>query len=99
MKGRPFTFFLLSVQQVKNFFEKGLDNGEGLRYNKSVRRASKPNKKEDATMTKQEITARINELDKEQFFLMMKDMWDRRDYARDAELTREIQALQKLLED
>lgn len=50
-------------------------------------------------MTKQEIIARINELDKEQFFLMMKDMWDRRDYARDAELTREIQALQKLLED
>ena len=36
-------------------------------------------------MTKQEIMARIDELDKEQFFLM-KDIWDRRDYARDAEL-------------
>lgn len=50
-------------------------------------------------MTKQEITARINELDKEQFLLMMKDIWNYRDYARDAELTLEIRALQKLMED
>lgn len=56
------------------------------------------NKKEDKNMTKQEMVKRIEELDRRQFELMMKDIWDRADYDLDRYYTREIQKLKKELE-
>lgn len=49
-------------------------------------------------MTKQEIIKRLDELDKAQFFLMMKDVWDSADYAMDREYSREIAQLKEELE-
>lgn len=56
------------------------------------------NKKEDKNMTKQEMVKRIEELDRRQFELMMKDMWDRADYDLDRYYTQEIQKLKEELE-
>lgn len=49
-------------------------------------------------MTKQEMVKRIEELDRAQFELMMKDMWDVQDYELDRHYTREIQKLKEALE-
>lgn len=49
-------------------------------------------------MTKQEMIKRIEELDRKQFELMMKDTWDRADYDLDRYYTQEIQKLKKELE-
>lgn len=48
-------------------------------------------------MTKQEIIKKLEELEREQFELMMKDMWDRADYELDRKYTREIEALREAL--
>lgn len=56
------------------------------------------NKKEDKDMTKQEMVKRIEELDRAQFELMMKDMWDAQDYELDRHYTREIQKLKEAVE-
>lgn len=48
-------------------------------------------------MMKQEMVKRIEELDRRQFELMMKDMWDRADYDLDRYYTREIQTLKEAL--
>lgn len=50
-------------------------------------------------MTVQEIIARIDKLEEEQFILEMKDVWNSRDYARDRALTEEIKALRAKLEE
>ena len=49
-------------------------------------------------MTKQEIIKRLDELDKAQFFLMMKDVWERADYELDRAYSREIAQLKEELE-
>ena len=56
------------------------------------------NKKEDKNMTKQEMVKRIEELDRRQFELIMKDMWDRADYDLDRYYMQEIQKLKEELE-
>ena len=48
-------------------------------------------------MTKQEMAKRIEELDRAQFELMMKDMWDPDDYALDRYYTQEIRKLEEVL--
>ena len=48
-------------------------------------------------MTKQEIIKKLEELDREQFLLMMKDHWDRRDFDEDTRLSREMAELRKML--
>lgn len=49
-------------------------------------------------MTKQEMVKRIEELDRAQLELMMKDMWDAQDYELDRHYTREIQKLKEAVE-
>jgi ribosomal protein L29 len=49
-------------------------------------------------MTKQEINKKLEELDRKQFELMMKDTWDRADYELDRKYTQEMEALRKELE-
>ena len=49
-------------------------------------------------MTKQEITKKLEELDRKQFELMMKDMWDREDYELDRKYTQEMKTLREELE-
>ena len=49
-------------------------------------------------MTKQEITKKLEELDRKQFELLMKDMWDREDYELDRKYTQEMKALREELE-
>lgn len=48
-------------------------------------------------MTKQEITKKLEELEREQFELMMKDMCNRADYELDSKYTREIETLREAL--
>lgn len=48
-------------------------------------------------MTKQEIAKKLEELDRKQFELMMKDMWDREDYELDRKYTQEMKALREEL--
>ena len=50
-------------------------------------------------MTKKEIIAKIEELDKKQFMLMMKDNWDNEDYRMDSYYTMEICKLKAMLEE
>ena len=49
-------------------------------------------------MTKQEMVKRIEELDRAQFELMMKDMWDAQDYELDRYYTQEILKLKEAVE-
>lgn len=44
-------------------------------------------------MTKHDIITKLNNLDRVQFELCMKDRWERRDYELDQQLTREIAML------
>lgn len=46
-------------------------------------------------MTKQEINKKLKELDRKQFELMMKDIWDWKDYELDRKYTQEMKALQE----
>lgn len=48
-------------------------------------------------MTKQEIIKKLDELDREQFMLMMADHWDRRDFDENNRLSREMAELRKML--
>ena len=50
-------------------------------------------------MTVQEIIARIDKLEEEQFIIEMKDVWSSRDYARDRALTEEIKTLRTKLKE
>lgn len=50
-------------------------------------------------MTRIEIQTRLQELDKEQFILSMKDHWGYRDFERDRILSREIRYLTKKLKE
>ena len=79
------------------FEEKGLTNNSTYAILFSeVRKSLK--EKEDENMTKQEMVKRIEELDRAQFELMMKDMWDAQDYELDRHYTREIQKLKEAME-
>lgn len=49
-------------------------------------------------MTKKEMVKRIEELDRAQFELMMKDMWDAQDYELDRYYTQEILKLKEAVE-
>lgn len=48
-------------------------------------------------MTREEITAKIEDLEERKFFLDMKDRWARSDYDYYDKLTSEIRELEKLL--
>lgn len=52
----------------------------------------------EITMTKNEIVKRLEELDREDFFLLMKDVWDSADYRRENEIHAEQRKLKKMLE-
>lgn len=65
-------------------------------YSQRLGKAS--NKKEDDNMTKQEMVKRIEELDRAQFELMMKDYWNAEDYKLDRYYTQEIDKLRKAVE-
>ena len=49
-------------------------------------------------MTQKEIKERIDELETRQFYLAMKDRWDRDDFNYDRELTNQIRELKNLLD-
>lgn len=49
-------------------------------------------------MTKQEMVKRIEELDRAQFELMMKDYWNAEDYKLDRYYTQEIDKLRNAVE-
>lgn len=49
------------------------------------------------TMTKNEMQARINELEKRRFYLSMKDRWDADDYDYDRKLFAEALELKKAI--
>lgn len=50
-------------------------------------------------MTKNEIAARLEELDNMRFILAMKDHWERDDYVRDSNMYLEELELKKMLEE
>lgn len=50
-------------------------------------------------MTREEITKKIEELEKRQFFHMMKDHWTVEDNMFDTRLTNEIRELKRQLEE
>lgn len=50
-------------------------------------------------MTKNEIMARLEELDNMRFILAMKDRWERDDYVRDSKMQLEELELKKMLEE
>ena len=50
-------------------------------------------------MTKNEIMARLEELDNMRFILAMKDRWERDDYVRDSNMHLEELELKKMLEE
>lgn len=52
----------------------------------------------EITMTKNEIIKRLEELDREDFFLLMKDVWDNNDYKKADEIHTEQRKLTKMLE-
>lgn len=52
----------------------------------------------EITMTKNEIVKRLEELDREDFFLLMKDVWDNNDYKKANEIHTEQRKLTKMLE-
>lgn len=52
----------------------------------------------EITMTRSEIIKRLEELDREDFFLMMKDVWDSADYRRENEIHAEQRKLKMMLE-
>jgi hypothetical protein len=49
-------------------------------------------------MTKEEMTKRLNELNRARFLLAMKDYWSRADFDRDDEMRAEMLKLEKALE-
>lgn len=49
-------------------------------------------------MTKEQITQRLEELNKARFLLAMKDFWSRADFDRDDKMRAEIRELEKELE-
>ena len=49
-------------------------------------------------MTREEIKARIEDLEERRFYLAMKDKWTRDDFTWDMETFREILRLEKMLE-
>ena len=67
-----------------------------------IREAMKEDKPEEkpveVTMTKNEIVKRLEELDREDFFLLMKDVWDNNDYKKADEIHTEQRNLKKMLE-
>lgn len=64
-----------------------------------VMKEDKPEEKPvEITMTKNEIVKRLEELDREDFFLLMKDVWDSADYRRENEIHAEQRKLKKMLE-
>lgn len=64
-----------------------------------VMKEDKPEEKPvEITMTKNEIIKRLEELEKEDFFLMMKDVWDNNDYKKADEIHAEQRKLTKMLE-
>lgn len=48
-------------------------------------------------MTKQEIIKKLDELDHQQFMLMMQDHWDRYDFDENNRFAREMAELRKML--
>ena len=52
----------------------------------------------EITMAKNEIIKRLEELEREDFFLMMKDVWDNNDYKKADEIHTEQHNLKKMLE-
>lgn len=55
---------------------------------REVMKEDKPEEKPiEVTMTKNEIIKRLEELEKEDFFLMMKDVWDNNDYKKPMKFT------------
>ena len=66
---------------------------------REVMKEDKPEEKSiEVTMTKNEIIKRLEELEKEDFFLMMKDVWDNNDYKKADEIHAEQRNLKKMLE-
>ena len=64
-----------------------------------VMKEDKPEEKPvEITMTKNEIAKRLEELDREDFFLLMKDVWDNNDYKKADEIHTEQRKLAKMLE-
>lgn len=64
-----------------------------------VMKEDKPEEKPvEITMTKNEIAKRLEELDREDFFLLMKDVWDNNDYKKADEIHTEQRKLTKMLE-
>lgn len=51
------------------------------------------------TMTKNEIQARIDELEKRRFYLSMKDHWDADDYDYDRKMFAEVLELKKTMDE
>lgn len=49
-------------------------------------------------MTKEQITQRLEELNRARFLLAMKDFWSRADFDRDNKMRAEIRKLEKELE-
>ena len=52
----------------------------------------------ETTITKSEIIKRLEELDREDFFLLMKDVWDGADHQKENEIHTEQRKLKKMLE-
>lgn len=50
-------------------------------------------------MTREEIKARIEDLEERRFYMAMKDRWTREDFDWDMETFREIRKLEKMLEE
>lgn len=66
---------------------------------REVMKEDKPEEKPiEITMTKNEIIKRLEELDRDDFFLLMKDVWDSNDYKKADEIHAEQRNLQKMLE-
>ena len=64
-----------------------------------VMKEDKPEEKPvEITMTKNEIVKRLEELDREDFSLLMKDVWDNNDYRKADEIHAEQRKLTKMLE-
>lgn len=63
-----------------------------------IKEREEDKRKENKTMTRQEIEKKIETLEKRRFFLNMKDGWNYNDFQLDDKLKKEIEELEKMLD-
>lgn len=87
--------FFKILKKIPKFFKKRLDKtGKSVII---IIERGKKTRKENKTMTRQEIEAKIEELETREFYLKMKDFWSRSDFDYNDKLHREIRELKEQL--